>query len=71
MNQGISTSKKQSFQAKAATELKEVGSLLTLSICALRNNENTTEAFDVIALVQSRLDDLQALAEDEAEEATV
>jgi hypothetical protein len=42
-----------------------------LSICALRNNENTTEAFDVIALVQSRLDDLQALAEDEAEETTV
>ena len=70
MNQGISTSKKQSFQTKAATELKEIGSLLTLSICALRNNENTTEAFDVIALVQSRLDDLQAVVEHNVEDAT-
>ena len=71
MNQGIPTPKKSSLTQQVATELKEVNALFLLALFALQHKQHLTEVLDTLALVQSRLDDLQAFVEDEAKEATV
>ncbi len=70
MNQGISTPKKPSLAQQVATELKEVNALFLLGLFALQHKQHLTEVLDTLALVQSRLDDLQAVVEQNVEDAT-
>jgi hypothetical protein len=63
MNHSTLTLKKPSFSQQVATELQEVNAVLVLALCALQHNQHPTEVFDTLALVQSRLSDLQTDAE--------
>ena len=70
MNQGIPTPKKSSLAQQVATELKAVNALFLLALFALQHKQHLTEVLDTLALVQSRLDDLQAVVEQNVEDVT-